>query len=249
MHARAWSLVLGLLLGCTALTEERTNVADGLACERSDECRSKQCQDGFCAGRSCSTSDPSSCEPGWRCTELDGALLSAGSVECVALCGACPGNRHCPVGGETGVTPCEDGRPRQVTIHGPNRVKVNAEVSFSVTVDPPFPNITFVEWMVGEKAGQGQTFGGNGSKVAARLAINVETDLVVTAVVHGNMGDNRFETAEGMLAIHNECLGANEVCDADGEGYDHAQYCCGTGLYCPGQTGSKAPQYCVSSNR
>jgi hypothetical protein len=41
MTLRAWPLV-ALIVGCTAITEERTNVTDGLACEASKECGSQR---------------------------------------------------------------------------------------------------------------------------------------------------------------------------------------------------------------
>jgi hypothetical protein len=245
MTSRSWSLVVvALIVGCTAAADE-TNVADGLACHSSDACVSKKCESGYCAGRSCKTADPASCEPGWRCTEFSGGILSSGSVECVPLCGKCPGNQHCPAGGEVGATPCEDGAPRKVTITGPTTVMVNTEVTFAVTVDPPFMEITSVDWTVGEKAGQGQSFGPGMPTTTTKLDVNMEVDLFVTAVVHGKMGANQFATAEGVLPIHHACLADGAVCDADGEGRDAQQICCAKGLYCPGQTGSNAPQHCA----
>lgn len=244
MTARPWLLAL-LLGGCSAIPQERTNVADGRACEASKECLSRSCANGYCAGRSCDVGDPGSCDPGWRCTSFKGSFFTSGSVECVPLCGKCPANEHCPVGGEEGVTACEDGPPRKVTVTGPARVKVGAEVTFAVTVIPPFPEVLRVEWLVGEKAGQGKEFGPDSTPTTTKLDVGIEADLVVTAIVHGKVGPNQFESAGGSLTIHSECLALGDVCDADGEGYDHARLCCAQGLYCPGVANSTAPRTCV----
>jgi hypothetical protein len=131
-----------------------------------------------------------------------------------------------------------------VTITGPTRVKVNTDVTFSVTVDPPFLQVTSVDWKLGEKAGQGDLFAPSTETTTTKMNLNIEGDYFVTAIVHGTVGQNEFAEADGILAIHNECLANGDVCDVDGEGYTR-QSCCAPGLYCPGVVNGTGPYHCV----
>lgn len=248
-----WGTVLGAVFLACVTTAADGSLADGHSCEASKACKSHICNEGFCNGSGDCTVSPdggsSGCEPGWQCVSSKGSIFFSGSIDCIPLCGACPGNSHCKFDQQDSGARCEDGPPRKVTIAMPDTVKVDSDVTLSVTVDPPFDETYGVYWYIGEKAGdQAGEFGPMETTITTKLPVTIEGDFVVSVVLQGKIKrpgqPDAQQTAEGTKLIHHACLAEGEVCQ-DHDSSSEPIRCCTAGTYCAGQTGSTAPRICT----
>lgn len=113
-------VVLGLLvpLACSSTDPK----ADGAACGSNDDCKSKSCREGFCAGSDCA-GNKAACSAGWSCVHVDPDLNSGvvtGSDTCQPTCGSCPPNQYCTKIDRPGDSICKYGKPPlDIAIHAP----------------------------------------------------------------------------------------------------------------------------------